>query len=158
MIDIDGVLADLSAHDSVLTDDEIDPAQRWREFFAHVPEAAVLAGGHDGLGYTIVYSTTRPSYALPATRAWLTDQDFPDSRAVLGRPASEYNQHTRQAWQIKLGHARAVINRHPAWLRGFVDDDPDAVRRLSVSGVRAHEADSLAQLGIASLRDRLDNP
>lgn len=102
MIDIDGVLADLSAHDSVLTDDEIDPAQRWREFFAHVPEAAVLAGGHDlawavhGLGYTIVYSTTRPSYALPATRAWLTDQDFPDSRAVLAdRPPSTTNTHGR---------------------------------------------------------------
>ncbi|OZD85280.1 hypothetical protein CH260_20245 [Rhodococcus sp. 05-2256-B2] len=163
MIDIDGVLADLSAHAGVLADEEIDPAQRWREFFAHVPEAAVLAGGHDlawavhGLGYTIVYSTTRPAYALPATRAWLTDQDFPDRRAVLGRPASEYNQHTRQAWQIKLGHARAVINRHPAWLRGFVDDDPDAVRRLTSSGVRAHDAGTLTQLGVASLRDRLDN-
>ncbi|MEV8236966.1 hypothetical protein AB0P23_17135 [Rhodococcus sp. NPDC077669] len=162
MIDIDGVLADMSAHDSVLADEAIDPAQRWREFFAHVPDAAVLAGGHDlawalhGLGFTIVYSTTRPAYALPATRAWLPEQDFPGGRAVLGRPASEYSQHTRQAWQIKLGHARAVINRHPAWLRGFVDDDPDAVRRLTDNGVRAHEADTLAQLGIASLRDRLD--
>lgn len=163
MIDIDGVLADLSAHAGVLADEDIDPAQRWREFFAHVPDAAVLAGGHDlawavhGLGYTIVYSTTRPAYALPATRAWLTDQDFPKGRAVLGRPASEYSHHTRQAWQIKLGHARAVINRHPAWLRGFVDDDPDAVRRLTGSGVRAHDAGALTQLGIASLRDRLDN-
>lgn len=41
---------------------------------------------------------------------------------------------------------------------GFLDDDPDAVRRLSVSGVRAHEAVSLAQLGIASLRGTLDAP
>lgn len=45
MIDIDGVLADMSAHDSVLTDNEIDPAQRWREFFAHVPDAAVSFRG-----------------------------------------------------------------------------------------------------------------
>lgn len=162
MIDIDGVLADMSAYDSALTARDIDPAQRWRDFFAHVADAAVLAGGHDlawavhGLGYTIVYSTTRPSYALPATKQWLTDRDFPESRAVLGRPASEYTQHTRQAWQIKLGHARAVINRHPAWLRGFVDDDSDAVNRLSSNGVRAHEAGALAQLGIASLRGRLD--
>jgi hypothetical protein len=95
MIDIDGVLADLSAHAGVLADEDIDPAQRWREFFAHVPDAAVLAGGHDlawavhGLGYTIVYSTTRPAYALAATRQWLPDQDFPEGRAVLGRPASE---------------------------------------------------------------------
>ncbi|MDJ0362212.1 hypothetical protein [Rhodococcus sp. H29-C3] len=163
MIDIDGVLADLSAHEAILAEEEIPPAQRWREFFAHIPDAAVLGSGHDlawavdGLGYTIVYSTTRPAYALGATRTWIADQDFPMGRALLGRPASEFTEHTRQAWQIKLGHARAVTNRHPAWLRGFVDDDQDIVRRLTGCGVPAHEAGALAQLGIASLRGRLDN-
>lgn len=164
MIDIDGVLADLSAHEAVLADEELPPAQRWREFFAHIPEAAVLGSGHDlawavdGLGYTVVYSTTRPSYAHGSTRSWLAQQDFPVGRALLCRPASEFTEHTRQAWQIKLGHARAVTNRHPAWLKGFIDDDPEILRRLAGCGVLAYDAGVLAQLGVASLRARLDNP
>ena len=85
-------------------------------------------------------------------------QNFPVGKALMGRPASEFTEHTRQAWQIKLGHARAVTNRHPAWLRGFVDDDQDIVRKLAGCGVPAHEAGTLAQLGVASLRGRLDKP
>lgn len=163
MLDVDGVLADLSAYNAVLVDEQIPPAQRWRDFFAHIPDAAVLSSGQDlawaldGLGFTIVYSTTRPSYAHAPTRSWLAE-DFPAGRALLCRPASEFTEHTRQPWQIKLGHARAVTNRHPAWLKAFVDDDQDAVRRLTGSGVPAHDAAALAQLGVASLRGRLNNP
>ena len=162
MIDIDGVLADLSAYSAVLADEQTPPAQRWREFFAHIPEARVLSSGRDltwaldGLGYTVVYSTTRPSYAHAPTRSWLADRDFPVGRALLCRPASEFTEHTRQPWQIKLAHARAVTNRHPAWLRSFVDDDPAALAKLVSAGVPAVSAATLTGLTTTALRVALN--
>lgn len=162
LIDVDGVLADLSAYETVLADKETPSAERWRTFFDHVPDALVLDIGYDvawaidGLGYTVVYSTTRPAYALGSTRTWLADHGLPEGRALLGRSAFETNPHARQPWQVKLAHAAAVTNRHPAWLRGFVDDEKDVVRRLTELGVPAYDSDTLAQLGVASLRSLLN--
>ncbi|WP_125458620.1 hypothetical protein [Rhodococcus sp. 1168] len=162
MIDIDGVLADLSAHEAILTDEEIPPAQRWREFFAHIPDAAVLATGHDlacaidSLGYTLVYSSTRPSYTHAATRLWLAEQDFPTGRALLIRPTSEPSGHPQPAAHIKRSHARAVTNKHPDWLRAFIDDDPHIVNELTGHDVPALAASELTELGVASLRKRLE--
>lgn len=42
IIDIDGVLADLNAYESMLAVDERPTEQRWEEFFAHIPDAAVI--------------------------------------------------------------------------------------------------------------------
>ncbi|WP_143542027.1 hypothetical protein [Rhodococcus sp. 1163] len=51
--------------------------------------------------------------------------------------------------------ARAVTNRHPAWLRGFVDDDPEIVNRLANRDCPACHVDDLVALGVAALRARL---
>ncbi len=162
MIDIDGVLADMSPFEATLTQDDIPTRQRWREFFAHIPDAAVLAAGHDlawaidSLGYTLVYSSTRPSYTHAATRLWLAEQDFPAGRALLIRPTSEPSGHPQPAAHIKRSHARAVTNKHPDWLRAFIDDDPDIVNELTGHDVPALAASELTELGVASLRQRLD--
>lgn len=37
MIDVDGVLTDLSAHEAILVDEETPQGQRWHEFLAHIP-------------------------------------------------------------------------------------------------------------------------
>jgi hypothetical protein len=55
----------------------------WQTFFDHLADAAVLADGRDlvaataTLGFTAVYSTTRPTFTVPVTRQWLADHDFP---------------------------------------------------------------------------------
>ncbi len=164
MIDIDGVLADLSPHDEVLRDADIPAVQRWREFFAHIPDAAVIEAGHDlasaieSLGYTLVYSTTRPAYTRAATRLWLADRDFPAGRALLTRPTTEFAQHPQTAWRIKRAHTRAVTNRQPAWLRAFIDDDADDLARLASEGIPVHDAAALRTLGVSALRTHLDHP
>ncbi|MDJ0362297.1 hypothetical protein [Rhodococcus sp. H29-C3] len=117
MIDIDGVLADLTPFEAELRRDDIAVIQRWREFFAHIPDATVLGSGHDlawgivGLGYTLVYSSTRPAYTHAATRLGLAEQDFPPGRALLMRPVSEQPGQPQPAAAIKRSHARAVTNK-----------------------------------------------
>lgn len=163
IFDIDGLLADLSAFQDELTRDDVAVQQRWRDFFAHIPDADVLDDGRDlawaiaGLGFTIVYSTTRPAYTRTATGVWLTVSDFPVGRALLARPHRETAGHPQPALQIKLAHARAVTNKHPAWLRCFVDDDEAVVDRLTAQHVPASTGHALSALGVAALRRRLDS-
>lgn len=164
MFDIDGGLADLSEFEQLLTRDDVAVPQRWQEFFAHIPDAAVLDDGRElawaiaGLGYTILYSTTRPAYTCTPTRTWLGVHDFPIARALLTRPHIEPAGHPQPAFQIKLAHTRAVTNKHPAWLRGFIDDDQAIVDRLRAQHVPATTATALSTLGVAELRHRLDLP
>ena len=163
IVDLDGVLADLSEFEELLTLDDVPIAQRWQNFFAHIPDATVLDEGRDlvwaidGLGYTVVYSTTRPAYTRTPSRIWLKDSEFPTCRALLTRPHLETAGHPQPALQIKLAHARAVTNKHPAWLRCFVDDDHTVVEQLRGHHVPASIACELSALGVAALRRRLDS-
>lgn len=110
MIDVDGVLADMNAYERVLVAAELPPDARWREFFGHIHQATVAASGLglaralDSADYTVVYSTTRPSYTHGATRAWLASRDFPAGRALLSRPYLHEGHHPAPAWQVKRGH------------------------------------------------------
>jgi hypothetical protein len=130
IIDIDGVLADLNAYESLLAVDERPAEQRWEEFFAHIPDAAVIDTGYDlawaidGLGYTIVYSTTRPRYTRDASGLWLTDKDFPTGKALFTRPKTPAGLHPQPAWQTKLSHARAVTNTASGYARSSTTTRP----------------------------------
>lgn len=168
LIDIDGVLADLNAYQSILAADERSADeraaadQRWEEFFAHIPDATVIDTGYDlawaidSLGYTIVYSTTRPPYARDATRLWLTTHHFPAGKAVLTRPHTPARLHPQPAWQIKRSHARAVTKQHRAWLRVFIDDDQAMLAKLTDAGIPAVGAHTLAGLTTTELRTALE--
>jgi hypothetical protein len=112
----------------------------------------------DSAGYTVVYSTTRPSYTHGATRAWLASRDFPAGRALLSRPYLHEGHHPAPAWQVKRGHARAVTNKHQAWLTAFVDDDPAITDQLRASGIPALDAATLVAGGVDSLRHALHAP
>ena len=162
IIDIDGVLADLSAYESLLAVDERPAEQRWEEFFAHIPDAAVIDTGYDlawaiaSLGYTIVYSTTRPRYTRDASGLWLTTKDFPTGKALFTRPKTPAGLHPQPAWQTKLSHARAVTHQHRAWLRAFIDDDSATLAKLTAAEIPAVGAQTLAGLTTTELRKALE--
>lgn len=154
-------MADLSAYESLLAVDERPAEQRWEEFFAHIPDAAVIDTGYDlawaiaGLGYTIVYSTTRPPYTRDASGLWLTTKDFPTGKAMFTRPKTPAGLHPQPAWQTKLSHAKAITHQHRAWLRAFIDDDPVMLAKLTAAGIPAVAAHTLAGLTTTELRKAL---
>jgi hypothetical protein len=163
IIDIDGVLADLSAYESLLAIDERPAEQRWEEFFAHIPDAAVIDTGYDlawaiaGLGYTIVYSTTRPHYTRDSSRLWLTTKDFPTGKAMFTRPKTPAGLHPQPAWQTKLSHARAVTHQHRAWLRAFIDDQAAMLAKLTGAQIPALDSTALTAMTTNALQAILDS-
>ncbi|MFE7422182.1 hypothetical protein [Rhodococcus sp. NPDC057529] len=151
MFDIDGGLADLSAFTHLLTgDSEGSRRQAWQRFFDHVGQAAVIEPGRDlaeavaGLGFVVVYSTTRPLSCADQTRMWLGGNGFPPGRALLCRSRND----VRSAVEVKAGHCRAVEK----WLSAFVDDEPDTVDALRLGGVRTHWFDELSGLRVRELK------
>ncbi|MHA4854986.1 HAD family hydrolase [Rhodococcus sp. MSC1_016] len=84
MFDLDGGLADLSEFADHLTVGVSggNRRQAWQRFFEHVGQAAVIERGRDvmeavaGLGFVVVYSTTRPVSSAERTRMWLSENGF----------------------------------------------------------------------------------
>ncbi|TQC41917.1 hypothetical protein EEB14_51880 [Rhodococcus sp. WS4] len=154
MFDVDGGLADLSELAHLLTGDpEGSRRQAWQRFFEHVGQAAVIEPGRDvveavaGLGFVVVYSTTRPVSCAGQTRMWLGEHGFPPGRALLCRSRGDH----RAAVDVKVGHCRAV----GSWLSAFVDDESEAVEVLRSGGVRANCFAALSGLRVRELRATL---
>jgi hypothetical protein len=122
----------------------------WQRFFDQVRHATVVEPGRDvveavaGLGFVVVYSTTRPVSCAVQTRLWLDENGFPPGRALLCRSRGD----VRAAVEVKAGHCRAVGR----WLSAFVDDESEAVDALRSTGVRAHCLDALSGLEVRKLR------
>jgi hypothetical protein len=136
VFDIDGGLADMSAVADQFGPNPWGP-RAWNEFFARLDEAAVIEVGRElvvataALGFTVLYSTTRPYFTIRATREWLTQHDFPPAAALFSRPSPDAKT---PALDIKLLHCRIVEQRlHRGYLAAFVDDQPGVV-----SAVRSH--------------------
>ncbi|MET9263724.1 hypothetical protein [Amycolatopsis sp. NPDC004079] len=145
VFDIDGGLADMSAIAGELGP---TPWRRdvWQQFFARLDEAAVLDAGRDlvaataALGFTVLYSTTRPGFTMPATRQWLADNELPPAAALFSRP----NKANGPAVEIKLQHCWLIARRLRAgYLAAFVDDEPDVVTALRAHGYAARLFDRL---------------
>ncbi|RZL74474.1 MAG: hypothetical protein EOP32_34100 [Rhodococcus sp. (in: high G+C Gram-positive bacteria)] len=154
MFDVDGGLADLSELAHLLTgDSEGSRRQAWQRFFDNVGQAAVVESGRDvveavaGLGFVVVYSTTRPVTCAGQTRLWLGENGFAPGRALLCRSPGDH----RSAVEVKAGHCRAVGR----WLSAFVDDEPEVVEVLWSGGVRAQSFEVLSGLRIRELRATL---
>ncbi|GAF45424.1 hypothetical protein RW1_021_00150 [Rhodococcus wratislaviensis NBRC 100605] len=155
MFDIDGGLADLSVFTHLLTVDDSAGSRRqaWQRFFDQVGHATVVEPGRDvveavaGLGFVVVYSTTRPVSCAVQTRLWLGENGFPPGRALLCRSRGD----VRAAVDVKAGHCRAVGR----WLSALVDDESEAVDALRSTGVLAHCFDALSGLGVRELRGTL---
>ncbi|MCQ4117580.1 hypothetical protein [Rhodococcus tibetensis] len=80
IFDIDGGLADLSEFAHLLTDEsEGSRRQAWQRFLDNVGQAAVVEPGRDlveavaGLGFVVVYSTTRPASSAERARVEAPD-------------------------------------------------------------------------------------
>lgn len=152
MFDLDGGLADLSEFAHLLTDGESAGGRRqvWHRFFEHVGQAAVVEPGRDvveavaGLGFVVVYSTTRPVLYAEQTRSWLGEHGFPPGRALLCRARGDH----RPAIEVKAGHCRAVGR----WLSAFVDDEHETVNALRSGGLPVHAFDDLCDLRVRDLR------
>jgi len=155
MVDIDGGVADLSAFTHLLTAANSDGGRRqgWQRFFDNVGQAAVVEAGRDvveavaGLGFVVVYSTTRPVSYAEQTRMWLGENRCPPGRALLCRARGDH----RTAVEVKAGHCRAV----GGWLSAFVDDEPETVDALRSRGVRAYSFEKLSGLRVRKLRATL---
>ncbi|UZG59625.1 HAD family hydrolase [Rhodococcus opacus] len=155
VFDVDGGVADLSAFAHFLTvgDSGGSHRQAWQRFFEHVGQAAVVEPGRDlveavaGLGFVVVYSTTRPVSYAGETRLWLGENGFLPGRALLCRSRGDH----RAAAGVKAGHCRAVGR----WLSAFVDDESETVDALRSGGVRAHSFEMLSGLRVRELRATL---
>ncbi|TQC43066.1 hypothetical protein EEB14_45265 [Rhodococcus sp. WS4] len=155
MVDIDGGVADLSEFAHLLTVGNSDGGRRqaWQRFFDNVGQAAMVEAGRDvveavaGLGFVVVYSTTRPFSYAEQTRMWLGENGFPPGRGLLCRARGDH----RTAVEVKAGHCRAVGR----WLSAFVDDEPETVDALRSRGVRAHSFAVLSGLRMRELRATL---
>ncbi|CAG7634342.1 hypothetical protein SIM91_43645 [Rhodococcus opacus] len=154
MFDLDGGLADLSEFAHLLGGDSHgNRRQAWRAFFEHVGQAEVVEPGRDlveavaGLGFVVVYSTTRPVSCAGQTRLWLGEHGFPPGRALLCRSRGDH----RSAVEVKAGHGR-VVGR---WLSAFIDDESETVDVLRSGGVRAHSFEVLSGLKVRELRATL---
>ena len=148
MFDIDGGVADLSAFAHLLTDGTVGSRrQAWQRFFGTVGQVAVLEPGREavaGLGFVVVYSTTRPVSYAKQTWVWLGENNFPPARALLCRARGNH----RASVEAKAGHCRAVGR----WLSAFVDDEPETVDALRSRGVRAQSFAVLSGLRVWELR------
>lgn len=157
VFDIDGGLADMSP-----VTDRIGPepwrSHAWQKFFAGVGDAPVIETGRElvaavaALGFTTIYSTTRPDFTTRATRHWLSDHDFPPG-TVFSRPS---NQRARPALEIKLHHCSIIERRiRRGYLAAFVDDDPDIVIQLRAHGYAGRRFERLHDCGLVDLRPAL---
>ncbi|WP_232661881.1 hypothetical protein [Pseudonocardia sp. TRM90224] len=157
VFDIDGGLADMSP-----IADRLGPRpwrqDAWQEFFAGIGDAVVIEAGRKlataiaNLGFTTMYSTTRPTFTTTATRGWLSDHGFP-AGPVLSRPN---NQAACPALEIKLNHCSIVERRiRRSYLAAFVDDDPAIVTELRNHGYAGRRFDRLHDCSPASLHAAL---
>jgi hypothetical protein len=142
MFDVDGGLADMSAFETILR----TQPRPWAQFFKHAPHAAVVENGRHlvqetaALGYTVLYSTTRPCWVGAVTRAWLIEHDFP-AGTLFTRTAREV---TTQAKDVKLRHCRSVFGRlRRARLAAYVDDEAKIVSIMRAYGMPSRTFDSV---------------
>jgi hypothetical protein len=111
-----------------------------------------LVAAVDALGFTAIYSTTRPDFTTLATRRWLSDHDFPPG-AVFSRLN---NQRARPALEIKLHHCSIIEGRlRRGYLPAFVDDEPDIVTGLRAHGYAGRRFERLHECSLVNLRAAL---
>lgn len=159
VLDVDGVLADLSAWTPILTDPDIPETSRWKTFFSHIHEAPLIDAGARlvaalvELDQPIYYSTTRPGWLTTPTRQWLVNKGLP-SKFVYVRERRD----RRDPIEIKLEHCLQVEERigHP--ILAFVDDEPTVVTALRAAGITAFTLTDLTNLTKDDLRQRLAIP
>lgn len=162
LVDIDGVLADLKPFAG-----ELDPDtgrtthQRWRRFFAHAAQAPLIESGAElvhalhGAGVRLQYSTTRPSWTMVSTLAWLSESGLPPA-TVHARGSQNPAKNRRNfpvfdpALVVKQAHCDMVDDRHG--LSAFIDDEPQVLEGLRVGGHRALSAADLGTATIGQLR------
>jgi hypothetical protein len=161
LIDIDGVVADMTPFEEHLLPQDGDAAgARWRRFFAHVREAATIDGGVDLVhalhtaGVRIKYSTTRPAYAITGTVAWLKQHELP-VEAIFARGSLRPGKGQRRfphfdaAHLIKQAHCAEMVDRHG--LVAFVDDESDIVDALRTAGYPAIHVNEAAGMTMKQL-------
>lgn len=158
VFDIDGGLADMSAFDAVLGPGP-RPRAAWQEFFSHLGEAAVVEAGRElvaavaALGFTVIYSTTRPQFTVPATRAWLAEHGFPAGAALFSRHGKNAGL---PAITVKLQHCEVIRRRtRRGYLAAFVDDEPEIVTALREHGYAGRRFARLHDTTTAELQSAL---
>lgn len=158
VFDIDGGLADMSAVADRFGPNPWGPGA-WREFFTRLDEAAVVEAGRDlvaataALGFTVIYSTTRPYFTIRATREWLAEHEFPPGAALFSRPSKDSRM---PALEVKRVHCRTVEHRlRGGCLAAFVDDEPDIVAGLRGYGYASRRFARLQGRRPASLHTAL---
>ena len=159
VLDVDGVLADLSAWEPILTDQDIPESSRWKTFFSHVHEAPLIDAGARlvaallDLDYRICYSATRPGWLTTPTRQWIVEKGLPPKFVYVRE-----RRDRRSPIDIKLDHCRQAQERTGHPIVAFVDDELATVTALRAAGLPAFTLAELADLTGDDLRQRLTSP
>lgn len=134
VVDLDGVLADVSARLHHIR----GRRKNWDAFFAGIPDdpphpegvavARRLAADHE-----VVYLSGRPERTRADTEAWLTRNGAPQGRVVL-----RHDGDRRPARIVKLAVLRRLAGERPVAV--LVDDDPAVCRAARDAGFGVFEA------------------
>lgn len=162
MIDLDGVLADLGAYEYILSQEGKPSRQKWRKFFSHAHDAALIDSGAnlvsrlDQVGYRYIVSTTRPAWTWTATEKWL------HSQPQLAPPVGLYTRRRKapgdsSAAKCKIAHFRQaeLIGRMKIATHLFIDDEPAIITELVENSVPAVLAAELQTIPTRELKQFL---
>lgn len=134
VVDLDGVLADVSARLH-----HLDGARKnWAAFFAGIAHDLPLAEGFAvarrlAAEHELVYVSGRPERTRPETEAWLGRHDAPPARVLL-RPDGD----RRPARVMKIAVLQGLAAERPVAV--VVDDDPAVCRAAREAGFTIFEA------------------
>ncbi|MGH8773828.1 MAG: hypothetical protein ACRDWI_01180 [Jiangellaceae bacterium] len=134
VVDLDGVLADVSARLHHLE----GPGKDWNAFFAGIPDDRPLAEGMAvarelAVEHDLVYLSGRPERTRPETEAWLREHGAPAARLRL-RPDGD----RRPARVLKVAVLRQLAQERSVAV--LVDDDPAVCRAARAAGFTVFEA------------------
>lgn len=163
LVDVDGVLADMSAFAGLLDAGEGGHvgAGHWRRFFQHAGDAALLDAGAElvhalhHVGARVQYSTTRPAYTVYRTLDWMSAHHLPAGKLYGRGTRKTYGARpdfpaVGPALDIKRAHCALVDDRHG--LTAFIDDEPDIVTGLHAAGYPGIHTSDLTDAATSRLR------
>ncbi|WP_433635569.1 hypothetical protein [Nocardia sp. CA-120079] len=149
-----GALADMSEFGHLLEDKQVRRMDRWKAFFAAIPQARVieehrdLVGYFAGLGYGIAYSSDCDISTIADSQEWLTRHGFPPGRVLARTPAGQ--SHARGVLRAK--HSRNLQHRFRCEVRLVVDSDADVRDFLTGNGLPAVTYAELLEMGTREVR------
>jgi len=153
MVDLDGVLADMTPFEHILGQPREPSADKWREFFSNADHAPLIDAGRRlvtnicSAGYGYIVSTTRPHWTHRRTMRWIRAQPLPAPVGLYTR-SRRHHPYTVTALDTKIDHITQArfIARLDLVTMLYIDDEAKIVTALRGAGAPAELSASIGAL------------